>query len=106
MKYPRIWIAVHGGPRKVADNPKTPVSILELLSEDKGWIIRRAVARNLTTPTDILRRLSQDEVWLVRWGVAGNLNTPADILRRLSRGLQDDVWEAARENLTERGLVP
>ena len=51
----------------------TDISILEKLSDDKDRV-RLAVAKNPSTPDYILEKLSDDEYWRVRKSVANNPN--------------------------------
>ena len=57
---------------KVANNPNTPIDILEVLSKDEDNDVRYWVADNLNTPIDILRVLSKDENSGVRYWVLNN----------------------------------
>jgi 3-methyladenine DNA glycosylase AlkC len=50
----------------VARSPKTPVKVLEKLSEDKDNWVRARVAQNTNTPVKILEKLSKDKNELVR----------------------------------------
>ena len=59
---------------KVANNPNTPIDILEVLSKDEDNDVRYWVADNLNTPIDILRVLSKDEDSSVRYWVIRNPN--------------------------------
>jgi HEAT repeat protein len=57
----------------VAENPNTPIKLLEKLAEDKSPYVRRLVAGNPSTPIKLLEELAMDEDEDVRRGVAGNL---------------------------------
>jgi hypothetical protein len=93
----------------LAENPNTPVDVLEILSEDVDWSVRRNVAENPNTPVDVLKELSKDEDEdedVIR-AVAGNPNTPVDVLKELAK---DDYWRvrwrvAQNPNSTEQILV-
>jgi len=81
MKYPRIWIAAHGGPVKAALKPEATPEVLEIVAvigsnDDARW----AVAIHPNTPTAVLR-------WLIA-------NFPSEIY----------VCGGARDNLRKRGL--
>jgi hypothetical protein len=68
---------------RVAENPKTPVDILELLVSDKSPDVRVAVGTNPSTPAHISYRLAFDEDLNVRLGLADDLNTPIELLEKL-----------------------
>ena len=90
----------------VADNPNTPIKVLEKLSGTRlyvtdgnpYWGIRDSVAGNPSTPTDILEKLSADAESMVRMGVAGNPNTPIKVLIRLSKDKSYKVREVIADN--------
>jgi Leucine rich repeat variant len=64
----------------------TPPDVLNRLSSHTNWSVRVKVANNPSTPVEILNRLLQDH-WVVRQGIADNPSTPAEILIKLA---QDD----------------
>ena len=70
--------------RNVANNPSTPVQILEMLATDKNAEVRYDVAKNPNTPVNILIQLSTDSKAWVRYDVAKNPNTPTNILSQLA----------------------
>jgi len=117
IKYPRIWIAAHGGPAKAAQFENTPPAILRLLADitdelDSGYAsssnaqIRKHIAENPNTPTDLLRRLAHRAHWEVRAAVARNPNTPEDVLLQKCRDGNDLVRFAIIQNpnVTDRVL--
>ena len=57
----------------------TDISLIEKLSDDKHWLVRRAVANNPSTPDYILEKLSDDEDMDVRKEVANNPKTPHEL---------------------------
>ena len=68
---------------KYAKHPKTPSGILDYLSKDDDYYIRRIVALNENATPEILTRLASDSELEVRLSVARNRNTPEDILLKL-----------------------
>ena len=53
--------------------------ILEKLSDDKNWDVRRSVAKNPNTPISILEKLSDDKNEVVRDAVFNNPKTPHEL---------------------------
>ena len=76
----------------VAQNQRTPISILEKLSNDKKSFVRVSVARNPNTPDYILEKLSNDESKYVRSFVAKNPITPIHILEKLSNDINENMF--------------
>ena len=105
MKYPRFWIAVHGGALKAAKRKDAPKSVLRVLAEDENWFVRRGVVRNPSAPEDVLRRLAEDESWHTRHIVAEHLSTSEDVLRLLAEDENTDVSYTAVKSLRKRGLL-
>jgi hypothetical protein len=60
----------------VAENPNTPLTVLEKLAIDEDYMVRCYVAGIPNTPPEVLAKLAVDEVSCVRWEVADNKNTP------------------------------
>lgn len=56
-------------------NSKTPVSVLEKLSNDEEWIVREWTACNVIIPVHILDKLSKDKNHKVRTRIAIGLFT-------------------------------
>jgi len=73
--------------RRVAENPSTPVEILEKV----------ALAENHKTPGDVLSKLAADESIEVRNAVARNPNTPINVMRRV----RSEKARSAGENYLE-----
>ena len=68
------WAALSSEDRCwIAQNPSTPVAVLERLSGDADAYVRRYVAQNPSTPVAVLERLSGDADADVRRGVAQNI---------------------------------
>lgn len=105
MKYPRIWIAAHGGPWKVANDPETPEIILRLLSKEGNAVLRWVVAKNPNAPKDVLRGFSQSNRLMERKTVARNPNTSEEVLRQLSEDEDSELRQIAQASLQERGLA-
>lgn len=82
---------------KIAEDPNTPLSILNKLSINKNQDVRKAVARNPNTPPDVLTKLINDYNF-VRQGVAENPNTPLDVLAKLSIMKDVDIRRSVAEN--------
>ena len=80
---------------KLADNKRTSIEILTILSTDKSWTVRCNVVDNLNTPIEALKKLSKDNSWYVRSRVARNPSTPIDILKKLSTDEDVSVREYA-----------
>jgi len=66
MKYPRIWIAAHGGEGRAAVNPKAPPIVLAILANSEDFAVRAAVAEHENTPPDVLLKLADDPYTAVR----------------------------------------
>jgi hypothetical protein len=77
--------------------------ILETLSKDEYWDVRRGAAYNPNTPIPTLETLSRDEYWYVRFEVAENPNASIPILESLSRDRDCDVQTAANQSLKDQG---
>lgn len=69
---------------RVAENPRTPRDILELLAADKNPDVRVAVGTNPSTPPLTCYGLAFDEDVNVRLGLADDVNTPIELLEKLS----------------------
>ncbi len=64
----------------VADNPRTPVSILRALVYDESAYVRAMVAANVRTPIADLYTLANDPEVQVRRAVAANVDSPPEAL--------------------------
>jgi len=69
---------------RVAENPRTPTDILELLSMDRSPDVRIAAGSNQSTPPHVSFRLASDEDPNVRLGLADDINTPIELLEKLT----------------------
>ena len=72
---------------RAAQNPRTPISVLQRLSNDGNKLLRIAVASNIRTPLEILMKLSGDTDDEVRLAVAKNPKASPEILGQLSDDL-------------------
>jgi hypothetical protein len=68
---------------RVAENPKAPIEVLELLSTDRNADVRIAVGTNPSTPAHISYGLAFDKDPNVRLGLAEDMNTPVELLDKL-----------------------
>jgi len=84
---------------RVAENPKTPVDILEVLSTDRCPDVRIAVGINPSTPGYISFRLAFDEDPNVRLGLADDINTPIELLEQLTEDENPYVACRARQTI-------
>jgi 3-methyladenine DNA glycosylase AlkC len=75
--------------RNVANNLNTTPETLDYLSRDEDSYVRSAVAEHLNTSPEILDYLSKDEYWWIRYRVAKNFNTTPETLDYLSK---DKDW--------------
>lgn len=82
---------------RVAENPNTPVDVLELLSKDMNSDVRVAVGTNPSTPQHISNALAFDLDPNVRLGLAEDLNTPIELLDTLMEDENPYVCFRARE---------
>jgi hypothetical protein len=64
--------------REIADNPSTPVDVLEQLAVDEDRDVRWRVARNPSTSVDVLKQLATDENLWIKLCVARNPSIPLD----------------------------
>lgn len=84
----------------VADNRFSPRAMLLTLAHSDDRDLRMRVARNPRTPVDVIRMLSEDHYAAVREGVAANGSTPRDLLPRLATDKSIAVRNAAVKNLS------
>jgi len=85
MKYPRIWIAAHGGPGKAILLPELPPDVLRVLARHEISQYREEVAERPNAPVDVLEFLSKDSAYRVRYAVAHHPRTPREVRQRLAR---------------------
>ena len=69
--------------------------MLEKLSEDEDWEVRRSVALNPNTSAETLEKLSGDKNIAIRYYVAGHLRTSVEMLAKLG---EDKDW-LVRQNV-------
>lgn len=98
----RSAIEVHSN---LANNPNTPIDILQLLACNHDEYIRYFVARNPSTPADTLEMLAHDHAFVefngrcyVRSNVGRNPNTPNRILELLAQDIEWSVRDRVAEN--------
>ncbi|MDP2369284.1 WGR domain-containing protein [Rhodoferax sp.] len=84
--------------RKVASNPLTPPSLLEVLAGHKVDEVRADVAANAATPEGALALLATDKGRYVRHSVAKNKSTPARALQALVKDVDPFVSGCAASN--------
>jgi hypothetical protein len=65
-----------------AENPNTPIKILEVLSTDGYPVVRYGVAKNPNTPTTALEQLATDKNYWIRYSAAMNPKA-TEIVKRL-----------------------
>jgi len=69
---------------RVAENPRTPLEILEILAADKNADVKIAVGTNPSTPEHIRYALAFDADPNVRLGLAEDMSTPVELLEKLA----------------------
>lgn len=84
---------------RVAENPKTPIDVLQLLSTDRYPDVRVAVGTNPSTPPYVSFKLVFDEDANVRLGLADDVNTPIELLEKLTEDANPYVAYRARETI-------
>ncbi len=103
-------ISVH---REVAQNPNTPLRILEEMVEDKTMNIREAAVENLCenfayhpdTASKILHQLAKIRDQRVRLAVARNFNTPGSALEQLAKEQHSTIRLVVARNLNTPAQV-
>jgi hypothetical protein len=88
---------------RVAENPRTPVDILELLACDKNADVRIAAGTNPSTPMHISYSLAFDEDPNVRLGLAEDINTPVELLDKLME--DDNPYVSCRAGQTKELIL-
>ena len=83
---------------KVAENPNTPIDVLEELTRDEEDIVRKDVVNNPNCPEYFIRELAKDESDIVRENVASDERTPVDILEELAKDINPKVRAGVAEN--------
>lgn len=90
---------------EMAEDPSTPIDVLDPLSYGSVWWVRFQVAKNPSTPTDVLVHLSHDPDWSVRYCIVDNPLTPFETVIRLTSDEHEDVKKQAYKSIEERGLI-
>lgn len=88
---------------RVAENPNTPVSSIQVLANDESAEVRLAVATNTSTPKELIHRLARDEDPTVRYGIAEDANIASEILEELTS--DDNPYVCARAIKTIRAIT-
>jgi hypothetical protein len=83
---------------RVAENPKTPVSSIQILANDESAEVRLALATNSATPPELIHRLARDEDPTVRYGMAEDVNIAVEILEELAN--DENPYVCARATKT------
>jgi hypothetical protein len=76
--------------KSVANNPRTPLKILESLVNASATSVRSPLA-NCTNDIDLLTQLVCDKDHNTKHNVASNLHTPQEILHKLANDSNEDV---------------
>jgi predicted DNA-binding WGR domain protein/pentose-5-phosphate-3-epimerase len=84
-------------PEKIARNPATHTSVLEILASDRERDVRRGLAQNPVTPLHIRESLAKDPDSFVRVGVAENPATPIHVRVSLLEALASDASGSVRK---------
>lgn len=84
----------------IANNPETPYTVLEILSNHASPEVLERVAENPNTPHSVLSQLAVHPEALVRAAVADNARTPVETLWMLARDESADVRYQVAENCT------
>jgi hypothetical protein len=88
---------------RVAENPRTPISSIQVLANDESADVRLAVAANSTTPIELMRRLAKDHDPTVRYGIAEDANVAQEILDQLTN--DENPYVCARAAKTIRSIT-
>jgi hypothetical protein len=88
--------------RRLAENPRTPPSILAKLAADADPEVRLAVVSNPSTPFSSLVALLKDQSCDVRFGIAEDPGSPEWILYSLC--FDENPYVANRAETTLAGL--
>src|SRR5262249_39758615 len=88
---------------RVAENPRTPISSIQVLANDESAEVRLAVATNSAAPPELIHRLARDEDPTVRYGIAEDANIAAEILEALTN--DDNPYVCARAAKTIKAIT-
>jgi len=83
---------------RIAQNPHTSISTLEMLALDCSTTVRAAVAANPHTPHHILSKLARDQDRNVRIVLARSTDTTLELLGELALDSDETVAKAARNS--------
>ena len=95
------WVD-HHVEETLAEHPRLPKDVAELLAGSNNLWIRNRIAVNPSTDASILRKLSSDSEYRIRVYVAKHNNCPDDVLRKLCTDSQAEVKQAALEQMKKR----
>ena len=90
----------------VAGSAGCPSAMLQRLSSEPDFKIRRAVVSNQDCPTEAFERLSADPDLRVRCQMAGNVKCPPPVLERLSHDHGNNTWSDIRSNIAANPSTP
>ena len=90
--------------RRVAENPRTPITILARLAADEDTDVRIAVSENKVVPAGLLNILAKDEDADVRFALAENCLMPLSILNQLAHDTNPYVSCRASQTLEQKRL--
>lgn len=74
--------------QELADNPETPVDVLQRLAQHQGVRVRENVAGNPSTPIELLEQLSDDDHPDVLVAVSENPRTGPETLAKIAEYLR------------------
>jgi hypothetical protein len=99
------------GRSSLAENPNTPIKLLDIFSRDENHVVRCGVAVNPSTPVKILERLGRPKIFddsnqLVQARVAQNPSTPASLREEIIEALINDVSAWMRCHVAWNKLAP
>jgi hypothetical protein len=99
------------GRSSLAENPNTPIKLLDIFSKDESHVVRCGVAVNPSIPVKILERLGRpkivdDSSQLVQARVAQNPSTPASLRKEIIEALINDVSAWMRCHVAWNKLAP
>lgn len=92
--------------RRVAENPHTPVLVLEILTRDVNVDVKVAVSENQSTPIRLLYLLAGESCADVRFAMAENTKLPEQVLFILARDENPYVSMMALDTLERKFSVP
>jgi len=109
MKYPRIWIAAHGGEIGAVTQKDAPAQVLAVLGRSDNYTVLEYVARHPNTPADTLAEMAagltgRGVMTLLDSYLVANPKTPKAALRdifvrvRPQPGANDVMWAFARNS--------